>query len=157
MEATKEYYEARIKELTERADTFEQLLGEQTDYARDAKQSQLLAELENEQARTQRYIESYNTVSITHINKVEAMKDWTLENLSDETISEGSAEEIAEIMGFELTKEFEAEVTVTYYISLNARNEESAKELVDEIDFESVSYGSDEIGYLSATVDRVSF
>ena len=148
--ATEKYYQDRIAEL-------EALVQASTDYARDSKQALLLQELENEQARTQRYIDSYNTVSITHIDKVEAMKDWTLENLSDETISEGSAEEIAEIMGFELTKEFEATVTVEYNIIINARDKESAQEHVEMIDFESVNYDSDAITYLSATVEHTYF
>jgi hypothetical protein len=54
------------------------------------------------------------------------MQEWTLEQLSDGTLSEDTAEEIANICGFELTKEFELEVTVMYSITVNARDEESA-------------------------------
>jgi hypothetical protein len=82
------------------------------------------------------------------------MQEWTLENLDDGTISEDTAQEIADICGFELTKEFEVEVEVQYSITVNARNEEEAKNAIYDIDFDSVSYG-EEIQYLSSSVDRV--
>jgi hypothetical protein len=82
------------------------------------------------------------------------MQEWTLENLSDGTISEGTAEEIANICGFELTQEFELEVSVQYSITVNARDEESAMNAIHDIDFDSVSYG-EEIQYLSSSVDRI--
>ncbi len=82
------------------------------------------------------------------------MQEWTLENLSDGTISEGTAEEIANICGFELTQEFELEVTVQYSITVNARDEESAMNLIHDIDFDSVSEPQG-VTYLSSTVDRI--
>jgi TolA-binding protein len=82
------------------------------------------------------------------------MQEWTLEALENGTFDEGTAQEIADICGFELTKEFELEVTVQYSITVNARNEEEAINSIHEIDFDSVSYG-EEIAYLSSSVDRV--
>ena len=82
------------------------------------------------------------------------MQDWTLEALNDSAITEENAEEIADICGFELTKEFELEVTVQYSITVNARDEESAMNLIHDIDFDSVSYG-EEVAYLSSSVDRI--
>jgi uncharacterized protein YjiS (DUF1127 family) len=82
------------------------------------------------------------------------MQEWTLEALDDAAITESNAEEIASICGFELTKEFELEVSVQYSITVNARNEEEAINAIHEIDFDSVSYG-EEIAYLSSSVDRV--
>jgi hypothetical protein len=82
------------------------------------------------------------------------MHDWTLENMSDGTISEDTAQEIADICGFELSKEFELEVTVQYSVTVNAVDEESAMNLMYDIDFDSVSH-PDGVTYLSSTVDRV--
>ena len=82
------------------------------------------------------------------------MQDWTLEQLNDSVISEDSAQEIADICGFELTQEFELEVTVQYSVTVNAQNEEAAMNLMYDIDFDSVSQ-PDGITYLSSTVDRV--
>jgi hypothetical protein len=82
------------------------------------------------------------------------MQEWTLEALEHGTISEDTAQEIADICGFELTKEFELEVTVQYSITVNARDEESAQNAIHDIDFDSVSYG-EEIQYLSSSVDRI--
>jgi hypothetical protein len=83
------------------------------------------------------------------------MQEWTLEALDNDTFDEGTAQEIADICGFELTKEFEVEVEVQYSITVNARNEEEAKNAIYDIDFDTVDYNSDSIQYLSSSVDRV--
>ena len=82
------------------------------------------------------------------------MHEWTLEQVNDSVISEDTAQEIADICGFELTQEFELEVSVQYSVTVNARNEEEAMNLMYDIDFDSVSQ-PDGITYLSSTVDRV--
>jgi hypothetical protein len=82
------------------------------------------------------------------------MQEWTLEAMEHGTIDESTAEEIANICGFELTKEFELEVTVMYSVTVNARNEEEAQNAIHDIDFDSVSYG-EEVTYLSSSVDRI--
>ena len=82
------------------------------------------------------------------------MHEWTLEALETGTINELEGQEIADICGFELSKEFELEVTVLYSVTVNARNEESAINLIHEIDFDSVSEPEGVI-YLSSSVDRV--
>jgi small-conductance mechanosensitive channel len=82
------------------------------------------------------------------------MHEWTLEQLNDSVISEDVAQEIADICGFELTQEFELEVTVQYSVTVNALNEEAAMNLMYDIDFDSVSQ-PDGITYLSSSIDRV--
>jgi uncharacterized protein YydD (DUF2326 family) len=83
------------------------------------------------------------------------MQEWTLEALDNAQITESDAEEIASICGFELTKEFELEVTVMYSITVNARTEEDAQNAIHDIDFDTVSYNSDNISWLSSSIDRV--
>ena len=85
----------------------------------------------------------------------EDMQEWTLEALNCGTLNESEAEEIATIVGFELTKEFELEVTVMYSITVNARDEESAQNSIHDIDFDTVNYNSDNISWLSSSVDRI--
>ena len=82
------------------------------------------------------------------------MQDWTMAALEEREISESNAEEIASICGFELTKEFEVEVTVQYSVTVNAQNEEAAINAIHDIVFDSVSYG-EEVTYLSSSVDSV--
>jgi TolA-binding protein len=82
------------------------------------------------------------------------MQEWSLEAMENGTIDESTAQEIADICGFELTKEFEVEVEVQYSITVNARNEEEAKNAIYDIDFDTVQYG-EEVTYLSSSVDRV--
>ena len=83
------------------------------------------------------------------------MQEWTLEALENGTFDESTAQEIADICGFELTKEFEVEATVLYSITVNARNEEEAVNAIHDIDFDTVDYNSDSIQYLSSSIDRV--
>ena len=83
------------------------------------------------------------------------MQEWTLEQISDGTISEDTAQEIADICGFELTKEFEVEVTVMYSVTVNARNDDEVQNAIHEIDFDSVEYNSDSISYLSSSIDNI--
>jgi hypothetical protein len=86
---------------------------------------------------------------------VESMQEWTLCELENQDITEEQAEAIAEIMGFELTKEFEVEVTVMYSVTVNARTEEDATNVIHDIDFDTVQYNSDNISWLSSSIDRV--
>jgi len=85
----------------------------------------------------------------------DSMHTWTIEEFRNGDIAESQAEAIAEIMGFELTQEVEAEVTVTYNITLQVPIGEDAEDIINDIDFESVSYNSDNISWLSASVDRI--
>jgi hypothetical protein len=111
-----------------------------------------IAQLEDHiQKVTQRsYADSADRNRIT-----EDMQEWTLKALEEGTINESEAEEIAEIVGFELTKEFELEVTVLYSVTVNARDEESAQNSIHDIDFDTVQYNSDNISWLSSSVDRI--
>ena len=86
---------------------------------------------------------------------VESMQEWTLGELENQDITEEQAEAIAEIMGFELTKEFEVEVTVLYSVTVNARTYEAAQDAIHDIDFDTVQYNSDSIQYLSSSIDRI--
>jgi hypothetical protein len=124
------------------------------DFLRDslAKATLRVTELEEHiQKVTQRsYAESADKNRI-----VEAMQEWTLAALEHGTIDESEAEELADICGFELTKEFEVEVTVTYSVTVNARTEEDATNTIHDIDFDTVQYNSDNISWLSSNIDRV--
>jgi hypothetical protein len=86
---------------------------------------------------------------------VEQMQEWTLGALEHGTIDESDAETIAEICGFDLTKEFELEVTVLYSVTVNARDEESAQNVIHDIDFDTVQYNDENISWLSSSVDRI--
>jgi hypothetical protein len=87
----------------------------------------------------------------------EDMQEWTFNELENGQITDSQAEEISEICGFLLTKEFEVEVTVTYNMTVNAKNEDEAESIANDIDFDTISYDDESISYLSSSVDRVSF
>lgn len=126
------------------------------DFLRDslAKATLRVAELEEHIQRvTQR---SYGEAAERNRMRTE-MQEWTFEAIEAGTLNESEGQEIADICGFELTKEFEVEVTVMYSITVNARDEESAQNAIHDIDFDTVSYDSDSIQYLSSSVDRLDF
>ena len=117
-----------------------------------AEKEQRIVQLEE---HIQRVTQRSYTDSADKNRMVEQMQEWTLSALETGTINETEAEEIAEIVGFALTKEFELEVTVLYSVTVNARDEESAQNTIHDIDFETVQYNSDNISWLSASVDRI--
>lgn len=124
------------------------------DFLRDslAKATLRVGELEEHISRvTQR---SYGEAAERNRMRNE-MQEWTLEAIDCGTLNESEGQEIADICGFELTKEFELDVTVMYSITVNARNEEDAHAAVSDIDFDSVSYNDDAIKYLSSSVDSI--
>ena len=113
--------------------------------------------LKNKDEHIQR-ISQRDYASASEVNRMrEAMHEWTMKELSDNVITEDQANEIAEICGFELIKEVEVEVSVTYNLTLQVPHDEDVESIVNDIDFESVSYNSDNITWLSANVDRVDF
>ena len=116
-----------------------------------AKATLRISSLEESYARAH---EMSNTNWLAAQTLMETMQEWTLEAINSGTLNESEAEEIAEIVGFELSKEFEVEVTVLYSLTVNARDEESAQNAIHDIDFDSVSYGQ-EVTYLSSSVDRI--
>ena len=99
---------------------------------------------------TQRYYESSSELQKLR----DDIQSWTLEALEHGTIDEETAESIAEIAEFELTKEFDVDVTVQYNVTVMAKSQEEAQAAIYDIDFDSVSYG-EEITFLSATVDSI--
>jgi hypothetical protein len=97
------------------------------------------------------------TLQIERGNLINEVKEYVIESLSNDEMSNTVAEILADLCGFELTKEVEVEVTVTYNLTLQVPHDEDTESLVNDIDFESVSYNSDNITWLSASVDRIDF
>lgn len=87
----------------------------------------------------------------------DGMHEWTMEALEQREISETNAEEIAEICGFELTKEVEAEVSVTYYITVQVPAGETAEDILNDIDWDAITYDSDKITNVSSSVESMDF
>jgi hypothetical protein len=116
--------------------------------AKDARIAQL------EEAHAQVVQRSYGEAAERNRMRNE-MQEWTIEQVGYGALSEDNAEEIANICGFELTQEFEVEVTVTYSMTVNARTAEEAEYAVHDIDFDTVSYNDDSISWLSSSVDSV--
>ena len=113
--------------------------------------------LKNKDEHIQRISQRDYATSAELTKMREAMKEWTVSELDSTDISTEQAEAIADICGFELTQEVEVEVTVTYNLTLQVPHDEDTESIINDIDFESVSYNSDNITWLTASVDRVDF
>jgi hypothetical protein len=87
----------------------------------------------------------------------DGMHTWTMEALEQREISQTNAEEIAEICGFELTKEVEVEVNVTYYITVEVPAGEDVDSIISDIDFDAITYDIDKITHVSSSVDNVDY
>jgi len=124
---------------------------------REFLESQLVSNKEriaNLESHIQTVTQRSYTESAERNRIINEMQEYVLEELELGGLSESQAESIASICGFELTKEFELEVTVQYSITVNARDEESAMNLIHDIDFDSVSEPQG-VTYLSSNVDRI--
>ena len=134
--------------------TYPTVINATEDYLKSqiAEKEQRIVELES---HVQRVTQRDYTNRAELVSMRDQMQEWTLSALESGTINENEALEIAEICGFELTKEFEIEATVLYSITVNARNEEEAVNAIHDIDFDTVDYNSDSIQYLSSSIDRV--
>jgi hypothetical protein len=87
----------------------------------------------------------------------DGMHEWTMEALEQREISETNAEQIADICGFELSKEVEVEVSVTYYITVQVPSGESAEDTINDIDWDAITYDTDKVTNVSSSVDRIDF
>ena len=85
----------------------------------------------------------------------DSMESWTKEQFKDGALTEEQAEDLAATVGFELTEEVEAIVTVEYSITVNVPLGEDAEDIVNNIDFETVQYNDDNISYLTGTVTSI--
>jgi hypothetical protein len=83
------------------------------------------------------------------------LHEWTMENLENGQITEEMAVELAEIGSFELTKEVEAEVTVTYYLTIEVPAGEDAESIINDIDFDAITYDVNAVTNVSSSVDNI--
>jgi hypothetical protein len=96
------------------------------------------------------------TMKIERNNLVNEIKEYVIESLRSDEMGEGTAETLAHICDFELTTEVTATVTVTYEIQLSLPVGEDAESMIQDIDFETVSYNSDYISWFNADVGHIS-
>ena len=115
-----------------------------------------IAKKDEDIARLTNIVNEYSKSTINLGNSLRTMsvqlQDWTMSQLEEGEINEEQATELSEIGNFDLTKEVEAEVTVKYWITLQVPVGESAEDIINEIDFESVSYDTEAITNISYEV-----
>ena len=85
----------------------------------------------------------------------DSMQEWTLNAISERLISESDAEEIAELCGFDLVKEVDAIVTVEYSVTVKVPVGMDAEDMINDIDFDTVSYNDDHITGLYSSITSI--
>jgi hypothetical protein len=85
------------------------------------------------------------------------MHEWTITELENSDITQQQAESIAQICGFELSKEVEAIVTVEYSLTLNVPAGEEVEDIIHDIDWDAITYDTDKISYVSSSINGVEF
>jgi hypothetical protein len=89
-------------------------------------------------------------------NLINEVREYVFESLANGEMSDTIAETLAQICDFELTKEVTATVRVEYEIQMQVPYGEDAESMIQDIDFESVSYNSDYISWFNAEVHNIS-
>jgi hypothetical protein len=106
-------------------------------------------------------VEAARNINRSNANEMNSTRDaiqsWTFEELENGQLTESQAEEISEICGFELTKETEVEVTVTYSLTVTAGPTDDIEDIVNNINFDTIDYDTESISSLNASVDRIDF
>jgi hypothetical protein len=83
------------------------------------------------------------------------MQEWTLEQLSEGSLTESQAEDIASTCGFDLTTEVEVTVVVEYNMTMIVPAGQDAESIVNDIDFDAVTYDTDTVQYVSSMVTDI--
>jgi hypothetical protein len=106
------------------------------------------------------YLTTYQRRSVNSATELQSMRDqmheFTLEQINEEALTQEQADKIANICGFEISKEVEIEISVIYNLTVNVPHGTDVESIINDIDFDSVSYG-EEVTYLSSMIDDVSF
>jgi len=89
-------------------------------------------------------------------NLINEVKSYVIESIANGEMSDTIAETLAQICDFELTTEVTATVTVTYEIQMSVPVGEDAESMIQDIDFETVTYNSDYISWFNADVGHIS-
>jgi len=127
-----------------------------------ATEEYLKSQIAQKDERIQQLEESHSRLAqrdYSTAGALQAMRDglheWTMENLESNDITEEQATELADIGGFELSKEVEVEVNVTYYITLQLPPGEEAEDVINDIDFDAITYDIDKVTHVSSSVDNI--
>jgi len=135
---------ATVEYLERQAETMLELI---------SKKDELITRLQEElSVQTNRV----STMRIERGNLIDSVKEYVIESLANGDISESVAETLSEICDFELTTEITATVTVEYEIQMNVPVGEDAESMINDIDFESVSYNSDYVTWFNAQINHIS-
>lgn len=86
----------------------------------------------------------------------EDLKAFTLHELQNNDITDEQAEKLAIIGSFELTKEFNVSLTVSFDVVVKAKDEATVVDIFDNIDFDQISYSDDSIQSVNYQIDDIS-
>lgn len=133
----------------------EQVINATHDYLQDQinqKNTRIQQLEEHVQRVTQR---DFNTAAELNALR-EDLKSFTLHELQNNDITDEQAEKLAVIGNFELTKEFNVSLTVSFDVVVKAKDEATVVDIFDNIDFDQISYSADGIQSVNYQIDDIS-
>lgn len=86
----------------------------------------------------------------------EDLKSFTVSELDNDNLTHEQAERLAVIGNFELTKEFNVSLTVSFDVVVKAKDEATVVDIFDNIDFDQISYSDDSIQSVNYQIDDIS-
>jgi DNA-binding TFAR19-related protein (PDSD5 family) len=117
------------------------------------KKDELINRLQEEVAEQSRRV---TNMRLERNNLINEVKEYVIESISNGEMSDTIAETLAQICDFELTTEVTATVRVEYEIQMSVPIGEDAESMLQDIDFETVSYNSDYISWFNAEVGSIT-
>jgi hypothetical protein len=118
-----------------------------------SKKDELIHRLQEEVTEQSRRV---TNMRLERGNLINEVKDYVVESISNGEMSDTIAETLAQICDFELTTEVTATVRVEYEIQMSVPIGEDAESMLQDIDFETVSYNSDYISWFNAEVGSIT-
>jgi hypothetical protein len=95
-----------------------------------------ISELENINQELQSDLEFYRSLTVGNESRVERLKEYILEIVEVGDIETDVAEQISEIMMFELSKDYYFDVTVQFSGTISLKPGEDAEDILSDMHFE---------------------
>ena len=89
-----------------------------------------------------------------NVSVIEAAREWTLEQLESGNFDNETAQELANILQFELNKEFDVTIQIEYNFTVKAGSNSEVQEIIDALDIPRIDVPeSDEVYIYGELVD----
>ena len=118
---------------------------------------QRVQQLEADVARFNSQIDFLQGLQNNTVSMIEQAREWTLEQLESGNFDNETAQELANILKFDLTKEFDVTIQVEYNFTVRAANDEEVQNIIDALDVPRIDVPESEEVYIWGEVVDSNF